>query len=107
MKYFEKTSGEKQSENQMKYFEKVSRERGFDDLIAGSIGGAVSVLGTQPLHQVATKKVIEPLPANATSLKRFLHKWKGTGWRAAKGSLAAGISFATYGQIKKMLANDN
>ena len=98
MKYFEKTP-----ESQMKYFEKVSGDRGFDDLIAGGIAGTVSVLGTQPLHQVATKKVIEPLPANATSLKRFLHKWKGAGWRALKGSAAAAITFGTYGQIKKML----
>jgi hypothetical protein len=99
VKYFEKIS----EEQEMKFFEKVSREKGFDDLIAGSIGGGLSVLGTQPLHQVATKKVIEPVPVNATALRKFLHKWKGAGWRAAKGSLAAGISFGVYGQIKKML----
>ncbi len=99
MKYFEKVS----EEQTMKFFEKVSREKGFDDLIAGGLAGAAAVFGTQPLHQVATKKVIEPLPANATSLKRFLHKWKGAGWRALKGSLAAGITFGTYGQVKKML----
>jgi hypothetical protein len=99
MKYFEKTS----EEQAMKYFEKVSRERGFDDLIAGSIGGAISVLGTQPLHQVATIKTIEPLPVDARALKKFLHKWKGVGWRVAKGSAAAAISFGVYGQVKKML----
>ncbi len=87
----------------MRYFEKVSKDKGFDDLIAGGIAGAVAVLGTHPLHQVATRKIIEPVPANATNLKKFLHKWKGSGWRAAKGSLAAGITFGAYGQIKKML----
>jgi hypothetical protein len=101
MKYFDRTV-----ESQMKYFEKVSREKGFDDLLAGGVAGATAVFGTHPLEQIATKKIIEPLPANSTTLKRFLHKWKGSGWRALKGSLAAGISFATYGQIKKMLDAD-
>ncbi len=99
MKYFEKIS----EEQAMKYFEKVSREKGFDDLLAGGVAGAAAVFGTHPLEQKATKKIIEPIPVNATALKRFLHKWKGSGWRALKGSLAAGISFGVYGQIKKML----
>lgn len=87
----------------MKYFEKIARDKGFDDLIAGSIAGATAVYGTQPLHQIATKKIIEPLPVNPTALKKFLHRWRGSGWRASKGALAAGITFGTYGQIKKML----
>jgi hypothetical protein len=87
----------------VKYFEKISKDKKFDDLIAGGIAGAAAVFGTQPLEQIATKKIMEPLPVNPTALKKFLHKWKGSGWRALKGSLAAGISFATYGQIKKML----
>lgn len=99
MKYFEKIP----EEQAMKFFEKVSKDKSFDDLIAGSIAGAVAVYGTQPLQQKATKKIIEPLPVNPTALKKFLHRWKGSGWRALKGSAAAAITFGTYGQIKKML----
>ena len=104
MRYFEKNAEQKSIDiNQMKYFEKVSKDRKFDDLISGGIAGALSVYGTQPLHQIATKKIIERLPANPTAMRRFLHKWRGSGWRALKASLAAGITFGTYGQIKKML----
>ncbi len=102
MKYFEKVS----EEQTMKFFEKVSKDNSFDDLIAGGLAGAAAVFGTQPLEQIATKKIIEPVPVNSTALRKFLHKWKGSGWRALKGTLAAGITFGTYGQIKKMLDAD-
>ena len=108
MRYFEKNAGKKPiaiAEGQMKYFEKVSKDRSGEDLIAGAIGGAAAVYGTQPLEQIATRKIIEPLPKNPSAMRKFFHRWKGSGWRAAKGAIAAGITFTTYGQIKKLLDN--
>jgi hypothetical protein len=88
----------------MRYFEKnAKKDKSLDDLIAGGIAGATAVYGTQPLEQIATRKIIEPMPKNPTAMRKFFHKWKGSGWRAAKGALAAGITFGTYGQIKKLM----
>lgn len=104
MRYFEKNADQKSPTiDRMKYFEKISKDRSGEDLVAGGIAGAAAVFGTQPLEQIATRKVIEPLPKNPTAMRKFLHRWKGSGWRALKGSIAAGITFTTYGQIKKML----